>query len=55
MAIDLTNGYTDLVPHVDHDIECVVYAGGTNVALECMTCGCVLIDFDAPEDDDATP
>jgi len=55
MAIDLTNGYHDLGSHVGHEIECVAYANGANVALECLTCGCVLIDFDAPEGCDATP
>jgi hypothetical protein len=52
MALDLTNGYTELREHVGHEIVCVAY--GTmpiahNVALECETCGCVLLDFDHPE------
>lgn len=55
MAIDLNNGYRELREHIGHDIVCVNY--GTegqepeNIALECETCGCVLIDFDKPEED----
>lgn len=41
--------YYDLMAHVGHRFECVTYAGGENVALECMTCNEVIIDFDRPE------
>jgi len=53
MAIDLTNGHAELLEHVGHKISCVSYANGENVAIECETCGCVLVDFnelDEPED-----
>jgi len=52
MGIDLQNGYRDLLNHVGHEIELAVYGDleePHNVAIECMTCGCVLIDFDHPE------
>jgi hypothetical protein len=43
--------------HIGHRIVCVGYgaaASPANVAVECETCGCVLIDFDkdAEVDDD---
>lgn len=52
MGIDLKNGYPDLLPHIGHKIACVGYGAGykseppDNVAIECETCGEVLIDFD---------
>lgn len=45
MGINLNNGFADLKGHVGHDIACVSY-GDANVAVECETCGEVLIDFD---------
>lgn len=54
MAIDLNNGYSELREHVGHDIICVSYGSifypESNISLECETCGCVLIDFDKPEE-----
>lgn len=46
MGLDLTNPYEGIKAHVAHDIVCVAYAGGDNVAIECETCGVVLIDAD---------
>ena len=37
--------YDDLRRHVGHKFQCVVY-GDENVALECVTCCEVIIDFD---------
>ena len=54
MAINLSDAitvYAGLAEHVGHQIVCVDYAGGENVAIECETCGCVLIDADRPEED----
>jgi hypothetical protein len=51
MGIDLNNGFEDLRQHIGHKIACVRYGKGDecrNVALECETCGTVLIDFDRP-------
>jgi hypothetical protein len=58
MAIDLSEngeGFNDLKAHIGHKIVCVNYGVGddehfstTNVAIECETCNCVLVDFDAP-------
>jgi hypothetical protein len=42
------HNFKELRSHVGHDIECVHYAE-QNVAVECVTCGCVLFDFDRPE------
>jgi hypothetical protein len=42
------NNYNDLLTHFGHDIECVVYGDNDNVAIECITCGEVLMDYDRP-------
>lgn len=47
--------FQDLLEHVGHEIECVAYGDHlssnksniVNVAIECVTCGVVLVDFDA--------
>jgi hypothetical protein len=47
--------YEDLKRHLGHDIECVACGPGgndqspANVAIECITCGEVLFDFDCEE------
>ena len=38
--------YKELKRHVGHDIVCVEYANGVNVAIECETCNEVLLDYD---------
>lgn len=38
--------FNDLILHVNHDLECVTYGDKANVAIECLNCGEVLIDFD---------
>ena len=42
--------FTDLVHHVGHRIEIATYGGkgedALNVAIECMECNMVLMDFD---------
>ena len=50
MAIDLTNGYRELMEHVGHKVEVANYGDDENVVVECITCGCILIDFDKPDD-----
>lgn len=42
--------YQDLLRHVGHEIVCVTYAGGENVAIECEDCNEVLLDFNRDED-----
>ena len=42
--------HEELLAHVGHEIECVKYAGGANVTIECMNCGIVLVDVDEPID-----
>lgn len=42
------SNYTDLVQHLGHNIECVGYGKSTpfeNVALECVDCNEVLMDY----------
>lgn len=41
--------YEDLAQHVGHQLECVRYGSGQNVAVECLDCCCVLVDFDHPD------
>jgi hypothetical protein len=47
--------FEQLKEHIGHKIEIVGYGNETykifNVAVECETCGTVLIDFDNPNDD----
>jgi len=46
------NNYEGLKNHIGHVIMCVAYGDPEdphNVAVECETCGEVLIDFDHPE------
>jgi hypothetical protein len=41
--------YSELKAHVGHDLECVGYGDPVNpenVAVECLDCGEVIIDFD---------
>lgn len=42
------HSFEDLITHVGHEIVCVTYGDNLNVAVECETCGCVLVDFDRP-------
>ena len=46
----MSEGFERLRTHVGHDIECAVYGKNNsptqNVAVECVTCGVVLIDYD---------
>jgi phosphopentomutase len=46
--------FEDLKRHVGHRIECVTYGNpAVNVAVECVDCNEVLMDFDKyPEDDE---
>lgn len=48
--------YEDLKNHVGHEIVCVDYVG-QNVAIECITCSEVLMDYDEDgyEEDDGQP
>ena len=44
--------YEDLIEHVGHNIECVVYGpDAVNVTVECVTCHTILMDFDKPIED----
>jgi hypothetical protein len=50
------SNYKELGAHVGHEIQCVRYGkktqGISNVAVECMDCNIVLIDFDKEDEDD---
>ena len=41
-----TTNKKDLSAHIGHDLECVEYGDNENVAVECIDCNEVLIDFD---------
>lgn len=44
---DTAWAYDELRSHIGHNIVCVGYGDDVaNVALECETCGMVLLDFD---------
>jgi len=58
MAINTNNEhdkYRGIALHVGHDIVCVTYGlphrGGVVACNECETCGEVLFDADAPEEE----
>jgi hypothetical protein len=42
------SNFDEFRQHIGHDIECVCYGqegqDPENIALECVTCGCVLFD-----------
>lgn len=42
--------YSSLAAHVGHKIECVTYAGGENVAVECVDCNTVLLDYNREDE-----
>ena len=44
--------YEDLKQHVGHNIVCVEYGDGENVAIECEDCNEVLLDYDREVEDD---
>lgn len=45
--------YHDLLAHVGHSFECVIYGEKQNVALACNDCHEVIINFDCPDFDNA--
>lgn len=48
MGISSDHAYEEISSHVGHMIACVSYGAGVNVAIECVTCGTVLMDADNP-------
>lgn len=45
--------FNDIRRHVGHNIEAVYYGDDVNAAIECTTCGEVIIDKDNPDKDNA--
>ena len=45
------NTYEELMRHVGHEIETITYGNLDNVAIECVTCYEVLMDYDIPEEE----
>lgn len=41
--------YEKLKAHVGHQIVCVTYGEGENIAIECEDCNCVLVDENREE------
>lgn len=59
MAIDQTSEattYRDILAHLGHKIVAVMYGAGfmASVAIECETCGCVLLSAEREEALDAS-
>ena len=46
--------YKTLAAHIGHKIECVSYGDADNVAVECINCHTVLLDYNKPEDENET-
>jgi len=45
------NSFSDLMAHIGHDLECVTYENEGivyNVAIECLDCQEIVLDFDNP-------
>jgi hypothetical protein len=42
--------HEELLRHAGHNIACVTYGEGENVALECEDCNEVLLDYDRPSE-----
>lgn len=40
--------YEQIAEHLGHDIVVAQYGDGVNVAVECETCWCVIVDCDRP-------
>ena len=40
--------YRSLAYHIGHEIVCVSYGEGINVAVECETCNVVILSYDKP-------
>jgi hypothetical protein len=51
-----SHSFSDLMHHVGHEVEVVTYGREVpvNVAVECVECSEVLLDFDAEELDTGT-
>ena len=56
------SSFNELAEHVGHDVAVVTYgqrgsevAAADNVAVECVTCAAVLLDFDNTDTPDAPP
>lgn len=48
----VTGSFSGLLEHVGHELECVTYGDPPeNVAIECLDCGCVVVDFNRDEGD----
>lgn len=43
--------YERMCEHIGHRIEIASYASRENVAVECVTCGCVIVDVNQKESD----
>ena len=50
------HSFRDLLSHVGHDVSVVTYGKDgvppVNVAIECNSCGCVLVDYERPPEAD---
>lgn len=44
------NSFKDLENHIGHETEIVKY-GEVNVAIECVECGVVLVEYDKPTEE----
>jgi len=45
------NSYKELRSHWGHDIQVAVYGIDANVAIECLDCNVILLDFDNEEEE----
>jgi hypothetical protein len=53
--INLSNpseAYVELSKHVHHALDCIELDGGRSVAIECVECDVVLVDFNKEGSDE---
>ena len=46
------SNFDKVLSHIGHDLEVVVYGDNENVAIECLTCMEVVVDYNQEEDED---
>lgn len=49
MAINLEDGFLEVLRHWGHHIQIDTYGDRVNVAIACHTCNEILLDFDRPD------
>ena len=46
------SNFDKVLSHLGHELEVAVYGDNENVAIECLTCMEVVVDYNQEEDED---